>query len=119
MDGFPKVKPEVLPNHLGSMQLVEPKDLAGIDIDASLGQHPKALLRCPRDKLAEEANPRSLVHHLVVSHVPIPLSRHIDHPRVRVKVGHKHSAGGVNVLSLQGLLQVLLTPDSVLPVRVF
>ena len=100
------------------MQLVESEDLAGIDIDASLWEHPKTLLRCPRDELAEVANPRSLFHHLVVPHVSVSLSRHVDHPRVRVKVGHKHSARRVNVLDLQGLRQVLLTPDCVLPVRV-
>ena len=100
------------------MQLVESEHLAGIDIDSSLWEHPEPLLRCSRDELAEVAHPRSLFHHLVVSHISVPLPRHVDHPRVGVKVGHKHSARGVNVLNLEGLLQVLLTPDCILPVRV-
>ena len=101
------------------MQLEEPKNLADVNVDAPLGQHSKALLRCSRDELTEVADPRSLVHHLIVSHVPISLSRHIDHPGVGVKVGHQHPTGGVNVLNLQGLLQVLLAPHRILPVRVF
>ena len=98
------------------MQFEEPKDFAGIDIDPPLWQHSKTLLRRPRYELAEVANPRGLVHHLVVPHVSITLSSQIDHASVRVKVGHEDPTGGVNVLNLEGLLQVLLAPDCVLPV---
>ena len=101
------------------MQLEEPEDLAGIDIDSPLWQNSKTLLRRPRYELAEVANPRGLVHHLVVPHISITLSSQKDHAGVWVKVGHEDPTGGVNVLNLEGLLQVLLTPDCVLPVRVF
>ena len=105
--------------HLDGVQLKQPEDFTGVDIDPPLGQHSKALLRSARDELTEVTHPRSLFDDLVVPHVAVPLARHVDHLRVRVIVRRKHSAGRVDCLDLQGLLQVLLAPDSILSVRVF
>ena len=106
-------------DHLDGVQLEQPEDLTGVDVDSPLGQHSKALLRGARDELTEVADPGGLFHHLVVPHVAVPLARHVDHLRVRVIVGRKHSAGRVDCFDLQGLLQVMLAPDSILSVRVF
>ena len=106
-------------DHLDGMQLEQPEDLTGVDVDSPLGEHSKALLRSARDELTEVADPGGLFHDLVVPHVAVALARHVDHLRVRIIVGRKHSAGRVDRLDLQGLLQVLLAPDSILSVRVF
>ena len=103
-------------DHLDGVQLEQPEDFTGVDVDSPLGQHSKALLRSARDELTEVADPRSLLHDLVVPHVAVPLACHVDHLGVRVIVGREHSAGGVDCLDLQGLLQVILAPDSILSV---